>query len=36
MIMGLLGLMFVGTIAKVGLKTTETMFKIPGKCTGKC
>lgn len=36
MITNVFGLMMVGAVAKVGMKTTETLFKVPGKCTGKC
>jgi hypothetical protein len=40
MVLGLLGsvfgLMIVGQVAKQGMKTTETLFKMPGKCIGKC
>lgn len=31
-----IGLMVVGAVAKHGMKATENMFKIPGKCKGKC
>jgi len=30
------GLMIVGQVAKVGLKTTENIFKVPSKCKGNC